>query len=163
MRNVTMELEDLLSEQAKKSGELNIEEDEHGVKRFWINQQHLVHFRPSPDLQYLYLYAKVAPLPEPAMKVKVYEAILGANLFHQETGENSLLAIHAESNSIILMRAFKARSSIESYVEGLESFLGYLVHWKDKLTKLATTVPNKEYEDDILKLMSTRNQQILFL
>jgi hypothetical protein len=156
-----MNLKEILREEQKRIKDFHLEEDEYGVKRLWINQQHLLHLRSSPDDNYFYLYAKIAPVPPLAQKLKIYEELLKANLFGTTTG-HAVLALHASSNSLILMHEFEAaHTTFESYTEYLQDFINYLVYWKDKMGSLWQK--QGKTQEDLLQIMSKKNQTILFI
>jgi len=156
-----MKLNEILERENHQSGAPPIEEDSLGVKRMWINDQHLIHFRSSPEDKYFYVYAKISIIPKSTIQNKIYETLLAANLFGEETG-NSVLALHVKSNSIILMRTFESDlTTYEYYLTEFQSFIDYLVHWKEKTQKLLEHTPSSS--ENMLEIMSKRNQTILFI
>lgn len=156
-----MKLNEILLEEKQRADQWEIEEDEYRVIRIWINDQHLIHLRNSPDEKLFYLYAKVSSLPPQPHQVKIYETLLEANLFGKQTGL-AVLAIQIKSNSIILMRTFETSvTTFESYSRGFQDFMNYLVYWKEEMQRLITTLPDSH--EDLLNIMSKRNQQILFI
>lgn len=154
-----MKLDDIIKEEIRLSGN-QVEVDEQDVKRIWVNDQHLIHLRSSPDEQYFYLYAKAASLPETYDQSKVYEQLLSANLFGQKTA-NAVFAIHLQSKSIVLMKIFEVEStSFELYTKEFQHFINALVYWKEKLDTIRGQASSEN--DHLLQLMSKRHQIIMF-
>lgn len=150
-----MELKELIaqiSDEAPKPDAL-------GVYRLQINDQHLIHLRASPSGKRIFLYAKCGDRDRGGNQTALYETLMEANLFGQETGNAQLVAT---KKAIVLMQTFISEIlTKELYETELQSFVDTLVHWKEKL---ASFVPKGDGGDeDILHLMSQHDQQVLFI
>lgn len=155
-----MKFKEILRKEAELQGEKEIEVDEYGVVRFWINDQHLLHLRGSPDDHFFYLYAKICPLP-PLAQDKIYEILLEANLFGEETGQ-AFFAIHLSSQSIVLMRTFESdTTTFDHYMHEFQVFVDYLVFWKKKMKDMLLDLDKSQ--ENVLNLMSKRHQKIVFI
>ncbi|WP_068469426.1 type III secretion system chaperone [Candidatus Protochlamydia phocaeensis] len=159
-----MTFEDFLQETMRVlGGSDKLQTDAYGIRRFWYDQdRYLLHLRSSSDESFFYLYAKIAAVPE-QHKEALYEMLLTANLFGQGTG-NLVLALHKHSNSLILMETFlTAKTSFDEFWNALPRFTLYLNNWKEKISEYDKKQGNEDTQENMLDLMSRRNQTVLFI
>jgi hypothetical protein len=158
-----MTFEELIKELKQKIGPENVQIDSYGVRRFWFEQdRYLIHLRSSSNEKSLYLYAKITSTSD-FHKTQIYEILLEANLFGQGA-DNLIFALDKATDSLILMQTFEmATLTFESYWNELPHFIGYLSYWKTKIDHYIKNPIHQNSQENMLELMSKRNQTILFI
>ncbi|MBM7072280.1 type III secretion system chaperone [Shewanella sp. 202IG2-18] len=129
-----MTFNELIQQFSRYYPQLTLETDEIGVVRFTLGNQFLIYLRNAFDEKTFYLYAQVGELPVTTdAKMQCYQQLLEANLFGDGVGLANL-AIHQESNSIILTQTFNAlHTNYSAFESAYISFLEYLTFWDEKL------------------------------
>jgi hypothetical protein len=154
-------IEELLSEAHVQMGFSKVEKDVLGVIRLLVNDNWLLHIRIAEDSKALCLYALAGKLPDKLTK-ELLEMLLEANLY-PEANHDIQFSIHAKTQSIILSKAIAASAlTVHSYIADLEEFVSFLTYWKEKLSHIEEE-KTAQCENDLMKLMSNRNQQIFMV
>jgi len=127
-----MKLENLLPEYAQKLGMGKIVPEADGIVTLRFNDEHLVTLEPSLDGEGFYIYSVVGSMPE--MEEELARELLGSNLFGKETGHASL-GYEPTVGALLLFQFFHHETTdLTAFEKELEKFLGYLAHWKGRLS-----------------------------
>lgn len=115
----------------------HLQPDSNGTYALRINNLHLIYFAESHNSKSLYLYAPVCPIPiDEHEKSILYEHILNANLFRQNSG-NAWFAIDPNSHQVLLMTSIPFyHLSKEHFITELHELVDCLSHWKTTITDL---------------------------
>ncbi len=129
-----MNFNELIEKFNNNSPHLNLECDEVGVVRFFVGDEHLIYMRGNLDDSFFFLYASAGNLPKTnEEKAILYQKLLEANLFGDGVGL-ACLAIHQESDKIILTQTFDMQyTDYYAFEAAYKSFLRHLNYWSNDL------------------------------
>ncbi len=137
-----MHIDDILSELGKAMGLGDIGLDENRVLRLVFDDRHVVDMEATEDYKTLHIYSVLSSVPEDG-KLELYEALLYANLFGQETGGATLCVDPSAKEVLLCTRCEMEKTDYQDFVNLLENFLNHVEHWKDKIEKIKSGAESK--------------------
>ncbi len=128
-----MNLNDILREFGNQTGLDGLSLDENNMCRLIFNGEMVVDIELLSDGKTFFMYATVGKVP-PTKEGELYKELLKANLFGRETGGASF-GLYEEKGEILLHRRFDCDSTdYDTFCSALESFVGALEHWRNRLS-----------------------------
>ena len=120
----------LIQQFSKLNPHLELHVDQTGVVHIQLKNDHIIFLRTSLNEETFFLYAQVGELPTTDEdKLPCMQRLLEANLFGDGVGLASL-AIHSESNSIILTQTLLAQhTDYAVFEDAYRRFLEYYLYW----------------------------------
>lgn len=125
-----MELETILSELNHRFGFGELSADKNDIYSLQINDKFILNLSKSSDKISFYLYSDVFKLnQDPTVKLVIYERLLGANLFGNET-HGSFFAFDPDRSMILLIKRFDTRLvDYPFFYEEFRDFINGLGYW----------------------------------
>jgi Tir chaperone protein (CesT) family len=125
-----VELESILTELQKRFGFDPLVPDKNQIYSLQINNKYMLNLTKAPDNTSFYLYSDIFKIDQDVnVKLNIYERLLGANLFGNET-HGSFFAYDPVRSTILLIKRFDNRLVDYSiFFEEFRDFINGLGYW----------------------------------
>ncbi|WP_050030156.1 type III secretion system chaperone [Verrucomicrobium sp. BvORR034] len=129
-----MNFEDLLDLTAQELGLESLAPADTGVAALRVDDQLTVLMEKSPfNHETVAVYASLGSAPASGREA-FFEVLLEAQLFDSEVAPGTSFGLLRETGEVFLNRSYAlANASAEEFVEVLNQFVNWAVHWKQRL------------------------------
>jgi Tir chaperone protein (CesT) family len=127
-------LNDVINKLKEKYGLTDLVADPTKVYRLQVNQKYVLSLCQAEDQPAFFLYVDLCPLSaNKSEKLALFETVLQANLFGQET-HDAYFAIDSARGMLLLLQKFKENSpEISNFEDAFQDFINCLNYWDQKL------------------------------
>lgn len=132
---LSMNFENLLDLTAQELGLDSLTPADTGVAALRVDDQLTVLLEKSPfNHETVALYASLGSAPASG-RAAFFEVLLEAQLFDSEIAPGTSFGLLRETGEVFLNRSYVlASASVEEFVEVLNQFVNWAMHWKGRLT-----------------------------
>ena len=128
-----MDFNDIISELKNKYGLLELVPDKNNVYSLSINSHFSIFLTQAVESDTFFLFSNIAALPKNHFsKERLYEKLLSANLFGQET-HKCYFAVDPQKDTILLIcRLDTSLPHFPAFLDEMQDFINLLSYWETK-------------------------------
>lgn len=141
---ISMELETILSELKRRFGFDNILPDSNKIYSLEINSKYVLNLANAPNSADFYLYSDILTLNQDnQLKLRIYERLLGANLFGKET-HGSFFAFDSTRSTVLLIKRFDSKQvDYSTFYDEFREFINGLGYWEKVMEEKKHSASNE--------------------